>query len=245
MFGFGKFKVPPPDGPPEPYDPARALAEMFKARKRMIDGLIRPENLLSATAAVTGEFCIRVAGEFDPYHHNFAPGSTVGSDKVDQLAVRRPTRLTSLPEGTLFGTIREGALHRGYADSDFPAIDDIVRQSVEGRARDGDQVAVRGRVVLTVSRDHLPKLSPLQEAYLMRELVITRMSNWGEPLNDQAVVCARATAMLLGYVRDFIDPKIALQIVFATVYGVAHMAPMTRRHMAEMKLKVGKGRVVF
>jgi hypothetical protein len=245
MFGFGKFKVPPPAGPPEPYDPARALMELFKAKKRMIDGLIRPENLLSATAAVTGEFCIRVAGEFDPYHHNFFPGGTVASDKVDQLLFADQEDLKTLPESTIFGTIRDGALHRGYTAIDFPSLTDIVQRSVEGKTSDGDPALVRGRVPLSVSRDHLPKLSPLQEAYLLRELVSTQMSNWGVPLNDQAVTCARATALVLGYVRDVIDPKIALQIVFATVYGMAHMAPMTARHMAEMKLRVGKGRVVF
>jgi hypothetical protein len=245
MFGFGKSEDSRFELPPEPYDPARALAELFKARKRMLDGLIRPENLLNVTAAVTGEFCIRVAGEFDADRHSFFPGSRIESDKVDQLLFAGQKDWATLPETTIFGTIRDGALHRGYVASDFPALTDILRQPVEGATTNGVPARPSGRVPLNIGRHRLPKLSPLQEAFLMRELVLIQMSNWGASPNDQALICARATAMLLGFVKDAIDPKIALQIAFATVSGMAKMAPMTALHAAKMNLKVGKGRVVF
>jgi hypothetical protein len=245
MFGFGKSDAPRRESPPEPHDPAKTLAELFESRKQTADGRIRAENLLSAAAAVTGEFCIRSAREFDPDHHDFYPGSLVASDTVNLLLFADQEDLKALPESTVFGAIRKGALERGYSDSDFPSIADIIRQPAEGKTDDGDPPAAWGRVNLDVSRDHLPKISPLQDAYLLRAPVIARLTSWGVPLNDQAVTCARATAMVLGYVSRAIDPKIALQIVFGTANGMAKMAPMTAKHIAEMQLKVGKGRVVF
>jgi hypothetical protein len=244
MAGLEKFEAPWRPNPPEPHDPARALTNLFEARKRTVDNRVRTENLLSAAAAVTGEFSLKVVGDIDAYHHDFPPGSTVLSDKVDHLLFAGQQDRTALPETTVFGALRKEALYRGFEDSDFPAIPDIL-QLIDDQTNGGDPGPGWGRVPLNVGSDHLPRISPMQDAYLLRKLVNVQLTNWGVPRREQAQTCARATGMVLGRIRTTIDPKLALQIVFATVSGVAKMAPMTARHMKIMQLRVGKGRVVF
>jgi hypothetical protein len=50
-----------------------------------VEGRVGAEDLISASAALVGEAAIAKAGNLDPRHHDYPPGSMVFSKKINEL----------------------------------------------------------------------------------------------------------------------------------------------------------------
>ena len=154
----------PPNDPDGLREAASALSELFEAKVIDADGRIRVEDLLSAAAAVCGEACIAAAGEVDPEHHGLEPGSAVLSDRVNAILVADAPDWGGAAT-SVFGIIRGGALAQGYAETDFPPIDEPIRFYVASLGGDG---VPWGFVPLSVPEDNRPLIQPLRQAYELR-----------------------------------------------------------------------------
>jgi hypothetical protein len=209
-------------GGTDPAAVARALVELFEAAST-VGGGIRVEDLLSAASAACGEACIAAAGEFDPEAHDFTPGSVVMSDRMNGILAGDSTDWDQAGE-SVFGTIRASALANGYAAADFPALDAVFRGFASGVAA-GD--TEWGYVPLTVPTDNRPRIQPVRSAYELRPHVHRILADQRVPKQDAPVMIALAIGGELARVREAIDHRIALALVFETINGMAKTAPMT------------------
>ena len=146
------------------------------------------------------------AGEVDPEHHRFEPGSAVLSDRVNRDPGRRCSGL-GCAATSVFGIIRGGALAQGYAEADFPSIDEPIRFYVSALGGGG---APWGFVPLSVPEVNRPLIQPLRQAYELRAAVAgaCSTSNACPPASGRR---QRAFALVieLARVRDAIDRGVA------------------------------------
>ncbi len=234
LFGFGKKKTPPSSPPPPSgggMSVREALAGMLENAMKDGEGRIRVEDLLSAAAAVTGEAAIRATGEFDPDNHDFAPGQAVMSDAINSLLCGDRSDWEDVPPGSLFGIIRKGALAAGYGAGDFPGVAESIRVYVAGIGRGDDPQAIWGRPALSVPAVNAPREPPLRYAYELRERVRIFFKAQDIAPADQPTILAQALAVILGHVREAIDPGVAIRLTLETLNGMAKMAPMTAKHL--------------
>ncbi len=221
----------PPNDPDGMREAASALSALFEAKVQGEDGRIRVEDLLSAAAAACGEACIAAAGDFDLEHHDLTPGSPVLSDRVNAILCADATDWPSAAL-SVFGVVRGGALAQGYADAEFPAIDEPMRSFAASVGGDGPSTPW-GFVALTVPDDHRPAVQPLRQAFELRGPVRAVFAEHQMPTDEWPPTCAFALVIELARVRDAIDHGIAVRIVLETVNGMAKTAPMTDRQMGE------------
>jgi hypothetical protein len=221
---------PAPNPAPGPADASydlravtTALCALYEARCS-VGGRIRVEDLLSAASAVCGEACIAVAGEVDPTHHAFTPGSVVMSDRVNTILASDTTEWSGTGS-SVFGLIRTGAIASGYSAGEMPPLADVFRAFAAGVG--GKDAAEWGFVPLSVPADNRPRIQPVRDAYELRPAVRRALGDQRVPVADWAAVTALAVVTELGRVRDAIDHRIALRLVLDTVNGMAKTAPMT------------------
>ncbi|MDB5430425.1 MAG: hypothetical protein JWP35_1541 [Caulobacter sp.] len=208
-----------------------ALAGMLENAMKDCEGRIRVEDLLSAAAAVTGEAAIRAVGEFDADAHDFAPGQAVMSDAINNLLCGDRSDWDDVPPGSLFGIIRKGALAAGYGPADFPDVGETIGIYAAGIGRGDDPQAIWGRPALSVPVVNEPREQPLRHAYELRERVRVFFKAQDIAVADQPVILAQALAVVLGHVRQAIDPGVAIRLTLETLNGMAKMAPMTAKHL--------------
>jgi hypothetical protein len=225
---FGRTPTPKPD--------LQAVGQALVATVEAAvtdGGRIRVEDLLSAAAAVCGEACIAAAGEFDPDDHEYAPGSAVLSDRVNQILCA-DARDWDQAGTSVFGIIRAGALANGYRPEDVPPIGEPIRRYVDSLgSADGDPQARWGRVALSVPEANHPRIQPLRHAFELRPAVTAVLTDLQVDRAEWPSACAAALVIELARVRQAIEPGVAIRIVLETVNGMAKMAPMTKRHMRE------------
>ena len=125
---------------------------------------------------------------------------------------------------SVFGIIRGGALAQGYAERDFPPIDEPIRFYVSALGGSG---VPWGFVPLSVPEDHRPFVQPLRQAYELRTAVRGRFAEQRMPAAEWPPACAFALVIELARVRDAIDRGVATRLVLETVNGMAKTAPMT------------------
>jgi hypothetical protein len=219
------------DRDPTPSDPRAAAGLLGATLESAVtdgDGRIRVEDLLTAAAAVCGEACIVAAGEFDPEHHDFVPGSAVLSDRINEILCANASDW-AVAGDSVFGIVHAGAVSHGYSDADFPPLPDVFRMYVSTLGRgDGDRW---GYVGLSVPEENWPRVAPLRYAYELRAPIREVLRRLNVPQAAWPAACAHALAGELGRVREATDPGTALRIAFETTNGMAKMAPMTERHL--------------
>jgi len=198
----------------------RLVAFLIQALKES-DGRIRVEDLISASAAIAGERCIEAAGDFNPRHHQFVPGSHVFSDKVNTLICGDVDDLDAVPETSAIGILRDRLLGHQYDVEHFPSIADVFRNFA---AKIGDK-ADWGRVPLTVPEENRPYLMPLRVEFETRANV-DKLIGGGDAARAFRIAML-ALAEALGQVREAIDPRVVLLLAFETLNGMAKTAPMT------------------
>jgi hypothetical protein len=91
-----------------------------------------------------------------------------------------------------------------------------------------------GNVYVSVGADHAPTVPPIRLAFELRPVVEAACAESGIPPTQRHQPCALALASALEQVREAIDIKIGLRLALEVVFGMAKMAPMSRRAFAEV-----------
>lgn len=193
---------------------------------------IRVEDALSAAATVVGERCIDVAGEFSLREHELIPGSHAFSMRINELIcgdVGEDVR--KIPPDSVIGIIRARLDSRVYLDTEFPDLHEVFKQFAAGIGKEADW----GKVPLSVPKEHLPFISPLQIGYETR----ARVDKILAPIQNDKARCLRvateALADILTEVASAIEHKLALTLAIETVNGMAKTASMTEKAMEQVR----------
>ncbi len=190
---------------------------------------IRCEDAICAAAAIIGERCIDVAGDFPLRDHQIAPGSRVFSDKINELLCgdRAEIKIASLPADSVFGLLRAGVGETLYPEAEFPTLVSVFSGFAAGIGQ-GDKW---GKVPVTVIRAHHPWISPLQFAFETRDKVDAILESVAADKRRCLEISTKVLAALLNRMAGAIPPDIALRLAFEIVNGMAKTAPMTKAAM--------------
>lgn len=216
----------------KPRDPIETCADaLYSELKRAVTqgGRIRVEELISAAAAIVGEATIAKAGDFDPRRHQFPPGQRVFSIKVNTL-ICDDKSLQEAPAATIVGDLRDRLTSCGFAQSDFPKLEDVFKHFAANIGKKEDW----WRVPLSIAQEHHPFAQPLRVAYESRAIVDSALAPLG---SDSSVRLRAATAVLaraLCETRDVLVRTVATTLAIETINGMAKTAPITDAAMAKI-----------
>ncbi|HEX4409017.1 MAG TPA: hypothetical protein VH206_09605 [Xanthobacteraceae bacterium] len=206
-------------------------------------GNFRAEDLISASAAFTGECVMRHAGDFDFEHHTLAPGQPVFSQKVTELLSGDRAIWTEIPKDSVFGAMRNllaNHPNRPWPTESFPDVAKIYQRFAAAR-RGGVTKEDWGKAPLSVPASHRPseEIPPLRAAFALRAFTYGK---WGdEKLTSHAVMTMAQLSqiMILTQIRPSIEPNVALLLAFETVNAMAKTAPALPKHMKEFMREQG------
>lgn len=184
---------------------------------------VRVEDYLAALAAVTGEAAIVAAG-VDIEALDIAPGSALFGDQINGVLTGDTAELANVTADSVVGILVAELVPKVVQAADFGSVEDLYRSV----AANVGQTAW-GEVRLTVGEDHLPTIPPIRLAFELRPAVEEACSAAGVAAAQRYQACALALASGLEQVRGAIDIKMGLRLALEVVFGMAKMAPMSRR----------------
>lgn len=187
---------------------------------------VRVEDYVTAVAAVTGEAAIVAAG-IDIETLDITPGAALFGDQINQILTGDTADLDEVPADTIVGILVASLVPNVVALADFGSLEDLYR-SVAAHVGDVDW----GNVYVSVGADHAPTVPPVRLAFELRPVVETACAEAGIAPAQRHQPCALALAGALGQVKDAIDIKVGLRLALEVVFGMAKMAPMSRRAFA-------------
>jgi len=204
-----------------------AAAALARVEDPPGSGRVRVEDYLAALGAVTGEAAIVAAG-LDIEALDMPPGSALFGDQINQVLTGDTADLASVPADTIVGILVAELVPKTYQLVDFGSLEDLYR-SVAASVGQTEW----GTVHLSVGADHAPSIPPIRLAFELRPAVESACSSNGVTAAQRHQPCALALASGLAQVGEAIDPKVALKLALEVVFGMAKMAPMSRRAFAD------------
>ena len=184
---------------------------------------VRVEDYLTALGAVTGESAIVDAG-IDIEKLDIAPGAALFGDQINHVLTGDTADLSMVPADSIVGILVAELVPRVVALADFGSLEDLYKSVAANVGK-----TEWGMVHLTVGDDHLPTISPLRLAFELRPAVVAACSAAGVGVGQRHQACALALAGGLDQVREAIDIKVGLKLALEVVFGMAKVAPMSRR----------------
>lgn len=218
----------------EEFAAAHALAEMLMSGLKDDAGRVRVEDLVTAAATIVGERCIEAANDFDARSHDMQPGQRVFSDKVNDLIAGNLSSGTwsDFPATSVCGILRYVLTTKGkYTVDDFCSMADVFRSFAAGIGEGCDW----GKVPLTIPSEHHPHILPLRLEYETRGLVDHLFANLGGDRQRKLTASVLCLSLVLVWVEDAIDKKLAIQLAMETVNGMSKTAPMTEQAFAGLQ----------
>lgn len=187
---------------------------------------VRVEDYVTAVAAVTGEAAIVAAG-IDIEALDIAPGAALFGDQINQILTGDTADLDKVPADTIVGLLVASLVPDVVPLADFGSLEDLYRSVA---AHVGDQEW--GTVYVSVGADHAPTIPPIRLAFELRPVVAAACAEAGIAPAQRHQPCALALANALDQVKEAIDIKVGLRLALEVVFGMAKMAPMSRRAFA-------------
>lgn len=207
----------------------KTLAEKILDLVRDQDGRVQTEDFISALAAIVAERCIEAAGDYEINSHDFAPGTRVFSDQVNErLNGNEPdSGWADIPPDSVFGLIWVVATSNGYLSEEFPPMKEIFERFVSGVP----EASEWGRAPLSIPQEHLPRMLPIRVAYESRTAVDAVLAKEAERR-----LRASTFALIAGllWVKDSIDHGIVLSLALETINAMSKTAPMTDVALAKV-----------
>lgn len=188
---------------------------------------VRVEDYLTALGAVTGEAAIVAAG-IDIEALDTLPGAALFGDQINHVFTGDTADLAAVPADTIVGILVAELVPKVYSLADFGSLEDLYR----GVAASVGQTEW-GEVHLSVGDDHAPTVPPIRLAFELRPAGEAACSAAAIKDEQRHQPCALALASGLEQVREAIDPKVGLKLALEVVFGMAKMAPMSRRAFAD------------
>jgi len=207
----------------------KTLAEGLKK-----DGRIRAEDLIAVAASIAAEWCIEVAGDFNPRKHQFVPGSRVFSEKVNEVFSGNADDIAMAPTESIVGTLRDKLVETGYMMTDFSSLKTIFEHFATNVGKPTDW----GKVPSSVPANNQPFVLPLRIAYETRPIV-DKIFQQLATTRQKLGAAVLALAEVLISVQHVIEKKTALLLALETLNGMAKTAPMTDEAMMSLKKKSG------
>ena len=213
----------------EVHTAAQAIATAALARVEDPPGSkrVRVEDYLTALGAIAGESAIVDAG-IDIESLDMAPGSALFGDQINEVLTGDSAALGSVPADSVVGILVAQLVPEVVSLADFGSIEDLYRSVAAsvGKTEWGD-------VHLSVPEDNLPRIQPMRLAFELRSTVEGACAVAGVKTGERHQACALALAGGLAQVTEAIDVKIGLRLALEVVFGMAKMAPMSRRAFAD------------
>ena len=201
-------------------EPASAMSRVQDPNTRGV----RVEDYLTVLAAVTGEAALVAAGVLDIETTDIPAGSPVFGDQINAVLTGDTTDLGRIPVDSVVGVLIAELVPATAALDRFLSLEAVYR----GVAASVGSVAW-GSVQTTVPAANQPTVLPIQVAFELRPTVETAVTDAGLPRRLRHVLCASALAVGVKQVRRAIDIDIAVALALEVVFGMAKMAPMSRR----------------
>lgn len=195
---------------------------------------VRVEDAICVMATILAERCIKVTNEFSIYSHDFEPGSTVFSERINELLVGPSSfkKWEDLPTDCMFRRMKL-KLNSNFDSSLFPSLDNIFVSFAENIGE-----SEWGNLKLSVPRDNLPSILPLQAGYETRKYVDEKINVVDDEYTLRVVINAMCSILI--ETKKAIDPSIALALTFEIINGMCKTATMTEIKMQELKADLDK-----
>ena len=159
---------------------------------------------------------------------DMAPSSALFGDQINQVLTGDTADLAQVPADTIVGILVAELVPNVYTLADCGSLEDLYR-AVAASVGSTEW----GTIHLSVGADHAPMVAPIRLAFELRPAVETACSAASVKAGQRHQPCALALASGLGQVREAIDPQVALKLSLEVVFGMAKMAPMSRRAFAD------------
>jgi hypothetical protein len=173
---------------------------------------------------MTGEAALVAAGVFDVEASDITPGSPVFGDPINAVLSGDTTDWTAVPPDSVAAILVDELVPRVVPLEQFGSLEDLYRH-VAGQVGS----APWGAVSVDVPVDNQPAVLPLQVAFELRSAVDTAVAEAGIPGRLRHVPCAVALAEGIRQVQGAIDLRVAMTIALQVAFGMAKLAPMSRR----------------
>jgi hypothetical protein len=191
-------------------------------------GRVRVEDYLTAVAAVTGEAAIVSAG-IDIESLDMPPGAALFGDQINEVLTTDTTEIDKMSADSVVGILVAALVPNVVPLADFGSLEDLYRSVAQ---HVGDQEW--GNVHVSVGADHAPTIPPIRLAFELRPAVEATCAEAGIVDARRHQPCALALAGALDQVKEAIDIKLGLRLALEVVFGMAKMAPMSRRAFMEV-----------
>lgn len=186
---------------------------------------MRVEDYVTALAAVTGEAALVASGVIDIEATDIAPGAAVFGDTINEVLSGDSTDLAQVPADTVVGILVAELVPDTVSLDAFGSLERLYRhvaQNVGGSTE-------WGNVATSVPQENRPTVLPIRMAFELRAAVDAAVVQSGLPSGQRHVPCALALALGLTQVKGAIDMQIGLTLALEVVFGMAKVAPMSRR----------------
>ncbi|KZS39028.1 hypothetical protein AWE51_10700 [Aquimarina aggregata] len=195
---------------------------------------VRVEDALCVMSTILAERCIKIAGEFSIYKHNFEPGSAIFSEKINEILVGSVAveNWNELPEDAIFSKIKR-KIDSHFSKKPFPALTKIF----EGFAKNIGE-SEWGNISLSVPNENKPSILPLQAGYETRKYVDDTINLESDEKTLRIVI--NAICRVLIDTKMALDSSIALTLVFEIINGMSKTATMTDEKMKELQAEIEK-----
>lgn len=195
---------------------------------------VRVEDALCVISTIVAERCIEVANEFSINEHEFEPGSTVFSEKINETLVGPITtgNWEELPQESVFATIKR-KINSHFDNSSFPSLTGIFESYAKNVGK-----TEWGNLSLTIPDDNKPFFLPLQSGYETRKFVGNNINLENNEKTLKIVI--DALARILIETKMALEPKVALTLTFEIINGMAKTATMTDKRMSELQSEMNK-----
>jgi hypothetical protein len=200
-----------------------AAAALARVEDPPGSGRVRVEDYLTTLGALTGEAAILAAG-IDIEALDIPPGSAIFGDLINQALSGDAADLAAVPAETIVGILIARLVPETVTLEDFGSLADLYRSVAANVGKSG-----WGMVHVSVGDDHAPTVLPIRVAFELRPAVESACSAAGVPDKQRHLACATALALGLKQVRAAIDIKVGLKLALEVVFGMAKLAPMSRR----------------
>ena len=186
-------------------------------------GKIRQEDAITLMAVIAAERCFDVAEDIPLRTHKLPPGSRISSEKINSLLFGGPAGpWENIPPSSPLGFFRDALLTEGFQRSDFPDLSEVI-------SRFNDQ-AKKGQegLLLTVPKNHLPRLIPLQIGFETRKSV-DKLLKHTKRLEARMMAAVWALAERVALARESMPSPVAARLAVEVFYGTTQTAPITQR----------------
>jgi len=190
---------------------------------------IRVEDAICTMATIVGEQCIACANEFSINEHDFEPGASVFSERVNELLIG-PVAVKNwneVPAESVFGTIR-AKTKAVFTTDDFPNVIAIFENHAQNLGK-----AEWGSVALSIPAANKPSVLPIRVGYETRSFIQNKINLWSSEKHLQ--IATDAMVQVLIDTKAAIAGSTALLIALETINGMSKMATMTDKKMKELQ----------